>query len=125
MYMLRRKGKVSLRDNQALIFARTKKRAERVMVALQEKGVLAGVVHKELSNMKKEQVVSAFTEGKIQVCTFTNTLSSSNARAQILVSTDLMARGIDIRNLPYVINYDVTDAPRKDIISFKIKHLTR
>lgn len=95
-YLCKRKGKLSLKDKQALIFCRTRQRVERLAAQLSEEdGLNAKSIHKGLSISKRETIIEEFREGKIQ----------------LLVATDVMARGIDIPYLPFVINYDVPNIP--------------
>eukprot|EP00163_Fabomonas_tropica_P015511 TRINITY_DN2830_c0_g1_i1.p1 TRINITY_DN2830_c0_g1~~TRINITY_DN2830_c0_g1_i1.p1 ORF type:complete len:720 (-),score=91.51 TRINITY_DN2830_c0_g1_i1:191-2350(-) len=89
LYLLRRKG--SYKGQRALIFARTRQRVERLAQALQENGITAEAMHKERSRSSRDQALQRFRDEEVQV----------------LVATDILARGIDLPHLPVVFNYDV------------------
>ncbi|MDB4894442.1 MAG: helicase, partial [Firmicutes bacterium] len=74
-----------------LIFCRTKIRADILVDALQRRGFNADVLHGDLSQQKREQVMRRFREAKIQ----------------FLVATDVAARGIDVEGVSHVFNYDI------------------
>ncbi|MFZ1361951.1 MAG: DEAD/DEAH box helicase [Candidatus Nanopelagicales bacterium] len=73
----------------AIIFCRTKRTAQRLMDDLEERGFAVGTVHGDLGQGAREQALRAFRNGKIDV----------------LVATDVAARGIDVDNVTHVINY--------------------
>lgn len=73
----------------AIIFTRTKRTAARVSDELSERGFAAGALHGDLGQGAREQALRAFRNGKIDV----------------LVATDVAARGIDVDNVTHVINY--------------------
>lgn len=75
----------------ALIFCRTKRRAAVLNEALLEHGYLSDELHGDLSQAKREQVMKRFREAKIQ----------------ILVATDVAARGLDVEGITHVFNYDI------------------
>ncbi|WP_319633397.1 DEAD/DEAH box helicase [Paenibacillus psychroresistens] len=75
----------------AMVFCRTKKRAGALNKALQEQGMSSDELHGDLSQAKREQVMKKFREAKIQ----------------ILVATDMAARGIDVEGITHVFNYDI------------------
>ncbi len=75
----------------ALVFCRTKKRATHVNEALLGKGYLSDELHGDLSQAKRERVMKRFREAEIQ----------------ILVATDVAARGLDVQGVTHVINYDL------------------
>jgi ATP-dependent RNA helicase DeaD len=75
----------------AMVFCRTKKRAGMLNKALQELGMSSDELHGDLSQAKREQVMKRFREAKIQ----------------ILVATDMAARGIDVEGITHVFNYDI------------------
>jgi len=75
----------------ALIFCRTKLRADLLYDALILRGFNADVLHGDLSQAKREQVMKRFREAKIQ----------------FLVATDVAARGIDVEGVTHVFNYDI------------------
>lgn len=72
-----------------LIFTRTKRTAQKVADDLLERGFAAGAVHGDLSQGAREQALRAFRSGKVDV----------------LVATDVAARGLDIDDVTHVINY--------------------
>ncbi|MFB9736968.1 DEAD/DEAH box helicase [Streptomyces thermocoprophilus] len=73
----------------AMIFARTKRTAADVAEQLQRRGFAAGAVHGDLGQGAREQALRAFRNGKVDV----------------LVCTDVAARGIDVEGVTHVINY--------------------
>lgn len=75
----------------AMVFCRTKKRAGALNKALQEFGISSDELHGDLSQAKREQVMKRFRDAKIQ----------------ILVATDMAARGIDVEGITHVFNYDI------------------
>ena len=74
----------------AMIFTRTKRTADRVAADLAERGFAAAAVHGDLGQGAREQALRAFRNGKIDV----------------LVATDVAARGIDIAGVTHVVNYE-------------------
>ncbi|UZJ66555.1 C-terminal helicase domain-containing protein [Sphingobacterium sp. KU25419] len=80
-------------EEQILIFSRTTHGVERIVQELRKDGILAEALYGDKSQKNRMQVLNAFKAKEIQ----------------ILVSTDLLARGVDIENLPMVINYEVPD----------------
>jgi len=74
----------------AMIFTRTKRTADRVAADLSERGFAAAAVHGDLGQGAREQALRAFRNGKIDV----------------LVATDVAARGIDIAGVTHVVNYE-------------------
>ncbi|WP_378954930.1 DEAD/DEAH box helicase [Pelosinus sp. sgz500959] len=75
----------------AIIFCHTKKRATDVTTALVQRGYEADELHGDLSQNKREQVLRRFREAKVQ----------------ILVATDIAARGLDVEGVTHVFNYDI------------------
>lgn len=82
-------------DNKVLVFTRTKVRAERVHAAMARAGVDTLVMHGGTEQDNRLQVMEDFKAGKFKV----------------LITTDVNARGIDIPNVDYVVNYDLPDVP--------------
>ncbi len=76
---------------QALVFCKTKHRSNRVGEQLVRAGVRAAIIHGNKSQGARTRALSDFKTG----------------RATVLVATDIAARGLDIRQLPLVINYDL------------------
>ncbi|MEV6242927.1 DEAD/DEAH box helicase [Lentzea sp. NPDC051838] len=73
----------------SMIFARTKRTAQKVADDLTERGFAAAAVHGDLGQGAREKALRAFRSGKVDV----------------LVATDVAARGIDIDDVTHVINY--------------------
>lgn len=82
--------------DQVLVFTSTLKRADRVADKLQQNGIDARSIHRKKSQGERSDILSAFRRGKLPV----------------LVSTDLLSRGIDIQYLPNVINYELPRSPK-------------
>jgi ATP-dependent RNA helicase RhlE len=76
---------------QALVFCRTKRGANRVGEDLGQRGVRTGVLHGDKSQGARNRALDDFKTGRVRV----------------LVATDLAARGLDIANLPLVVNFDL------------------
>jgi superfamily II DNA/RNA helicase len=72
-----------------MIFTRTKRTAQKVADELIERGFAAGAVHGDLGQGAREQALRAFRAGKVDV----------------LVATDVAARGLDVDDVTHVINY--------------------
>ena len=77
----------------SMVFCRTKRRAQAVADELTERGFAAGAVHGDLGQGAREQALRAFRNGKVD----------------ILVATDVAARGIDVEGVTHVVNYECTD----------------
>jgi ATP-dependent RNA helicase DeaD len=75
----------------AIIFCRTKRRASTLNGVLREHGYDSDELHGDLSQAKREQVMKRFREAKIQ----------------LLVATDVAARGLDVEGVSHVFNYDI------------------
>ncbi|MFA7329501.1 MAG: DEAD/DEAH box helicase [Candidatus Delongbacteria bacterium] len=82
-----------LRD--ALVFTRTKHRADRLANFLEKNGVVADRIHGNRSQAQRTATLAAFKAGQ----------------TRILVATDIVARGIDISELGHVVNFDVPVVP--------------
>ncbi|NLX73905.1 MAG: ATP-dependent helicase, partial [Bacteroidales bacterium] len=80
-------------DSKILVFVRTKVRAGRVVAAMERVGLSAEAIHGDLPQQERSQVMERFYSGENKV----------------LVATDVSARGIDIPDVEYVINYDLPD----------------
>ena len=81
--------------HQTLVFTRTKHGADRVARDLNRAGILTRSIHGDKSQNQRQRALSDFKECKIAV----------------LVATDIAARGIDISELPLVINFDLPNIP--------------
>jgi ATP-dependent RNA helicase RhlE len=80
---------------QVLVFVRMKRDANRLARELVRDGVNATAIHSDRSQAEREQALADFKEG----------------RSTVLVATDIAARGLDIEQLPYVINYELPYTP--------------
>ena len=81
--------------SQALVFTRTKHRANRLAEQLVKRGVKAERIHGNRSQGQRTAALAGFKNGEYKV----------------LVATDIAARGIDIEALGHVVNFDVPQAP--------------
>jgi ATP-dependent RNA helicase RhlE len=77
--------------NQVLVFSKTKHGANKLAKKLEAKRINAAAIHGNKSQSARTRALSDFKSGEIQV----------------LVATDIAARGLDISELPHVINYDM------------------
>ncbi len=75
----------------AMVFCHTKQRVRALTLALGQRGYQVDELHGDLSQNKREQVMKKFRE----------------ARIQLLIATDIAARGLDIEGITHVFNYDV------------------
>jgi len=89
VYLLRRRG--SLKGQRVMIFCRTRQRCDSLVSALQDQGFSAAAIHKERSHNQRRDALVAFESGEVQV----------------LATTDMLSRGIDIPNLAYVVHFDI------------------
>ena len=80
---------------RALVFVASRHSADRVAGKLQAAGIRAAALHGDCSQGQRGQVLADLKSGRLQV----------------LVATDVAARGIDIARLPVVINYDLPRSP--------------
>ncbi len=80
--------------NQVIVFTKTKMTASRLSRALQKVEISADAIHGDKSQKERIEALDAFKEGKTTV----------------LVATDVAARGLDISELPMVINYEIPSA---------------
>jgi len=79
----------------ALVFTRTKHRANRLADKLARAGITCDRIHGNRSQRQREAALADFKAGRLQV----------------LVATDIAARGIDVHELPHVVNFDVPVQP--------------
>ncbi len=82
-------------ESKILVFVRTKVRAERVNKALERVNIHSITIHGDKEQTDRLQVMDEFKTGTTKV----------------LIATDVSARGIDIPNVDYVVNYDLPDVP--------------
>ena len=82
-------------DGKVIIFCRTKKGVDDLAIALSSRGYMAEGLHGDLSQNQRDRVMKKFREGSVD----------------ILIATDVAARGIDIDNITHVINFDIPQDP--------------
>jgi ATP-dependent RNA helicase RhlE len=80
-------------DSKILVFVRTKVRAERLFAALSRMGIASQTIHGDKAQTDRLLVLDQFKKGELKV----------------LIATDITARGIDIANVDYVVNYDLPE----------------
>jgi len=80
---------------QVLVFTKTKHGANRLTKQLESDGIGAAAIHGNKSQTARTKALAGFKDGKIRV----------------LVATDIAARGLDISQLPHVINYELPNVP--------------
>ncbi len=80
-------------EARIIVFVRTRVRAERVVKALERAGIASVSLHGEKDQKDRTHILDGFKQGLFQ----------------ILIATDVSARGIDIPDIHYVINYDLPD----------------
>ena len=80
---------------QVLVFTRTKRGADRLARHLEADGLRAGAIHGNKSQNARTKALDAFKHGRLRV----------------LVATDIAARGLDIDQLPHVVNYEIPNVP--------------
>ncbi|WP_264564502.1 DEAD/DEAH box helicase [Flavobacterium sp. N3904] len=81
--------------SNVLVFSRTKHGADNVVKALRKNSIAAEAIHGDKSQNARQRVLDAF----------------KNKEIGVLVATDIAARGIDIDQLPFVINFDLPNIP--------------
>ncbi len=82
-------------NSKILVFVRTKVRAERVKAAMERVGILSETIHGDKEQIDRLSVLNKFRAGEVKV----------------LIATDVSARGIDIADVDFVVNYDMPDVP--------------
>jgi ATP-dependent RNA helicase RhlE len=82
-------------DGKFIIFVRTRVRAERVAKAMERVGIITKTIHGEKDQEDRMEVLKDFRSGDFN----------------ILIATDVSARGIDIPDVTHVINYDLPENP--------------
>ena len=82
-------------DQKILVFVRTKVRAERVKKALERVDIQSETLHGDKEQAERALAMENFRQGK----------------SKVLIATDVSARGIDIPEVEYVVNYDLPDSP--------------
>lgn len=82
-------------EKQTIVFAATKQRTQRLAIELKQQGLRAITIHGDLSQKQRDDSMHRFRTGT----------------EDILVATDIAARGIDVPAIGHVINYDIPDDP--------------
>ena len=82
-------------ESKILVFVRTKVRAERVKKAMERVEIKAETIHSDKDQEERSLVLDRFKTGKLK----------------LLIATDVSARGIDIPNVDFVVNYDLPEVP--------------
>ena len=82
---------VDLNMNQVIVFCKTKQSADQVSRDLVRRGLAASAIHGDKAQQTRLETLARFKEGGLRV----------------LVATDIAARGLDIAELPFVINYEM------------------
>jgi ATP-dependent RNA helicase DeaD len=80
---------------RTIIFTRTKKGADELTASLSARGYMAEALHGDLSQVQRDRVMKKFRDAKLE----------------ILVATDVAARGLDIDHVTHVVNYDIPQDP--------------
>ena len=103
LYYVSKKDKMNLLKHQlqtlgmvqTLIFTKTKMTADMLTDMLVDEGFSAKVIHGDKSQQQRQRALDAFKQNKVE----------------LLVATDVAARGLDIKALPRIINYDMPEQP--------------
>ncbi len=82
-------------ESSALVFTRTKVRADKVQAALKRQGYKAAAIHADRTQNQRKQALEGFARGQYRC----------------LVATDIAARGLDVEDIGHVINFDLPHAP--------------
>jgi ATP-dependent RNA helicase RhlE len=85
----------STRSSRTLVFARTKRGADKIVRQLQRAGISAAAIHSNKSQNMRQRVLAQF----------------KSPRPPVLVATDIAARGLDVNDISHVINYDLPEVP--------------
>lgn len=80
-------------DSKLIAFTRTKVRADRVLKAMERVGIKAVSIHSDKTQDERNKAMDAFKKGEVK----------------LMIATDVSARGIDIPNVDFVINYDIPE----------------
>ncbi|CVK17577.1 DEAD/DEAH box helicase [Sporomusa sphaeroides] len=81
--------------DRVIIFCRTKKGVDDLVASLSARGYISDGLHGDLSQTQRDRVMKKFRDGKLD----------------ILIATDVAARGLDIDHISHVINYDIPQDP--------------
>ena len=82
-------------DSKVLVFVRTKVRAERVKKAMERVQIAGETIHSDKEQNQRTETMEKFKTGAVK----------------LLIATDISARGIDIPNVDFVVNYDLPEVP--------------
>jgi ATP-dependent RNA helicase RhlE len=82
-------------DSKVLVFVRTKVRAERVKKAMERVQIEGDTIHSDKEQSERTETMDKFKTGAVK----------------LLIATDISARGIDIPNVDFVVNYDLPEVP--------------
>ncbi len=82
-------------DSKVLVFVRTKVRAERVKNAMERVQITSETIHSDKEQNERTATLNDFKNGTLK----------------LLIATDISARGIDIPNVDFVVNYDLPEVP--------------
>lgn len=85
--------------SRGIIFCRTKRGCDELASGLQARGYLAEAIHGDLNQSQRNRVLARFKEGQIE----------------LLIATDVAARGLDVENVTHVINYDIAQSPESHV----------
>lgn len=85
--------------HRALVFARTKRQADRIRQQLSKNGITVESIHSDKTQSARQRALAAFERGRVKV----------------LVGTDIIARGIDVEGISHVINYSLPNEPESYI----------
>ncbi|WP_293945222.1 MULTISPECIES: DEAD/DEAH box helicase [unclassified Sphingobacterium] len=103
VYFIEKKEKIRLlttllkqfKQDRTIVFSRTKHGADKIVKLLAKNGLRAAAIHGNKSQNARQKALGEFKENRLK----------------ILIATDIAARGIDIEQLPMVINYDLPNVP--------------
>ncbi len=84
---------LSKESGRCLVFSRTKRGVERIAISLNRMGINAAMIHGDRTQPQRSAALAGFQQG----------------RYQVLVATDVAARGIHVQDIAHVINYDLPD----------------
>jgi ATP-dependent RNA helicase DeaD len=85
--------------SRGIVFCRTKRSCDELASALGSRGYLAEAIHGDLNQVQRNRVLFRFKEGQIE----------------LLIATDVAARGLDVENVSHVINYDIAQSPESHV----------
>lgn len=79
--------------SSAIVFCRTKREVDELSATLQSRGYTAAAIHGDINQSQRERLLQSFRDG----------------RAELLIATEVAARGLDIPDVTHVFNYDIPD----------------